>query len=168
MRIIDVVHEINCSAETFWKVFLDREFNQTFFLKEAGFSAYEILEQKETETEVTRRLRGSPKTSAPKAMLKIMGDSFGYLEEGRTIKGSNLWTYKNTPNVLPDKLTNEGSIRIEPAGEHQVKRLSQFRIEARIFGLSGIIEGVAEKDFRAGSDQSAQFMNRWIRERKLA
>ena len=165
MRTIQLSHEIHCNAETFWKVFLDREFNETLFRQELGFPHYDIISFEEKDTEIVRRIKGTPKTSAPKAVQKMMGDGFGYLEEGRMQRGSNLWTFKITPNTMAEKITNEGYVKIEPAGDNKVKRLSELKFEARIFGVGGMVESTAEKDFREGYDASAVFMNRWIKER---
>jgi hypothetical protein len=93
-----------------------------------------------------------------------MGDGFGYLEEGRMTRGTNLWSFKTTPNAMADKLTNEGTVRVEPAGAGKVKRIADVRIEARIFGVGGMVEGAVEKDYRDGWDKSAAFMNRWLRD----
>jgi hypothetical protein len=165
MRTIQLLHDIHCSVETFWKVFLDREFNETLFRKELGFPQYDIIDVKETDTEIVRRVKGNPKTSAPRAVQKLMGDGFGYSEEGRMKRGDNLWTFKITPNTLAEKITNEGYVKVEPAGEDKVKRISELKFEARIFGVGGMVESTAEKDFREGYDASAVFMNRWIQER---
>ena len=165
MRNIQLNHEINCNAETFWKVFLDREFNETLFRKELGFPQYDIISFDEKDGEIVRRVKGNPKNSAPKAVQKLMGDGFGYLEVGRMKRGDSVWTFKITPNTMADKITNEGFVKCEPAGEDKVRRVSELKFEARIFGVGGMVESTAEKDFRDGYDVSAVFMNRWIKER---
>lgn len=167
MRNVHLEHEIHCDVETFWKVFLDREFNETLYRKQLAFPAYDILEQAETDSEVVRKTKGRPRTNMPAAVQKLMGDNFGYVEEGRMKKGSNLWTFKVHPSTLADKLTNEGTVRVEPIGTGKVKRLADFKLEARVFAIGGLIESTTEKEYRDGWDASATFMNHWIRE-KLA
>ena len=39
-------------------------------------------------------------------------------------------------------------------------------IEAKIFGVGGLIESSAEKQLREGWDKSAVFMNKWLAEHK--
>ena len=51
---------------------------------------------------------------------------------------------------------------IEPAGDGKVRRVSDASIEAKVFGLGGVLEGTAEKEVRDGWDKEAVFMNRWV------
>ena len=59
-------------------------------------------------------------------------------------------------------MTNTGSVRVEAVGDDKVRRVADLFIEAKIFGLGGLIESSAEKQLRDGWDQSAVFMNKYI------
>ncbi len=164
MRQINLAHEINCNVETFWKVFFDKEFNTSLFLKELGFPSYQIVEKTETDTAIIRVIKGQPKMSGPKAMMKLIGDSFGYQEDGRLDRNTGVFTWKMTPNKLAGKLRCEGTVRAEPLGDDKCKRLADITVEAKVFGIGGVIESNTEKQFREGWDQSASYMNRWLKE----
>jgi hypothetical protein len=151
--------EIQCDVDTFWKVFLDKEYNRAFYLEELGFPRLEILEQ----TETTRRLRAVPKMDMPGPVKKILGDSFGYEEVGSLDRQKNEWRWKMVPNTMPDKLKTDGVVRVEPAGEGKCRRVDEVNIEAKIFGIGGLIESSAEKEIKAAWDKEAAFMNRWIK-----
>lgn len=157
-----VKHEINCNADTFWKIFFDKEFNETLFLKELGFPQYKILDARETDTQVIRKISGQPKMNLPGPVAKIMGSGFSYTEEGSWDKNTKVWRWKMTPSTLADKMRNEGTMRIEPIGENRVRRIADIDIEAKIFGVGGLIESSAEKELRNGWDHSAVFMNKWL------
>lgn len=162
MATITLKHEINCDAETFWKLFVDDEFNDRLYRDVLQFPEFKVVEQRETETEIIRNTQGRPKMNVPAPVAKLLGSSFGYLDEGRLDKKTGTWRFKITPTILAGKLRNEGTVRIEPAGEGKVRRLVEIIIEAKVFGVGGMLESATEKETRDGWEKSAKFMNEWI------
>lgn len=157
-----VSHEINCDVDTFWKTFFDKTFNEKQYLEALGFPDFQILEQKETDGQITRRVAGTPKMNLPGPVAKILGPNFRYTEEGTFDKAGKTWRWKMIPSVLADKLRQEGTLRVEPVGEGRVRRVADLVIEAKIFGIGGLLESTAEKQLREGWDQSAVFMNKYL------
>jgi hypothetical protein len=164
MSKFTLTHEIHCDPASFWKLFFDRDFNQALFKQHLGFPEFQVVEQRENEREIYRKVAGTPKMDVPGPVAKVLGTSFSYSEEGTFDKATQTWRWKMTPSAMPDKLRNEGVVRIEPAGEGRCRRISEIVAEAKVFGIGGLIEGAAEKNLRDGWDKSAQFMNQWIRE----
>lgn len=162
MSKITLTHEINCNLDTFWKLFLDKAFNEKLYKEKLGFPEYTILEQVETDTEIIRRAAGQPKMDLPGPVAKLLGPGFRYTEEGRLNKATRVWAFKLTPSTLADKLRNEGTVRAEPVGDNKVRRITELIIEAKIFGVGGLVESTAEKQFRQGWEDSAVYMNQWI------
>jgi hypothetical protein len=167
MGKLTITHEINCDANTFWKVFFDREFNLASY-KDIGFPHFEILSQEENDKQIVRKVKGSPPLNLPGPVAKLLGPSFGYTEDGTFDKATQRWTWKMTPSTLADKLRQEGTLRIEPIGDKKVRRIADLFIEAKVFGVGGLIESSAEKELRSGWEKSAVFMNRWLAERHVA
>lgn len=163
MAKFTVTHEINCDVETFWKVFLDKEFNEKLYKGHLGFPDFRILDQRDSETEVVRKVAGTPKMNVPGPVAKVLGSNFGYTEEGRLNKATNLWSWKMIPGNMADKLRNEGTMRVEPVGDKKVRRIAEIIIEAKVFGIGGLIESSAEKQLRDGWNDSAVFMNDWVK-----
>ena len=160
-----VTHEINCNEETFWKLFLDKEFNERLY-KHLGFPQFTILSQEENDQKVTRKVHGQPKMDMPGPVAKLLGSSFSYDEEGALDKKSKVWSWKMTPSALADKMRNGGTMRVEKVGDDKVRRIADIDIEAKIFGVGGLIESSAEKQLRQGWDDSAVYMNNYIAENK--
>ena len=158
-----VTHEIHCNAERFWKVFLDKDFNNELFKNYLAFPAFQIVEQTESDTEIVRRITGQPKMDMPGPIAKLLGSNFGYREEGTLNKKAGLWQWKMIPSTLADKLRNEGTMRVEPVGDSKVRRIADITIEAKIFGVGGLLESTSEKQLREGWDRSAQFLNDWLK-----
>lgn len=157
-----VTHEINCNAETFWKTFFDKGFNEELYLQHLGFPDFKVLEQNETDTQITRKTAGQPKMDVPGPVAKLLGSGFRYTEEGSFDKKTQLFHWKMIPSTLADKLRTEGTVRIEPIGDNKVRRIADITVEAKIFGVGGLMESSAEKQLRQGWDNSAIFMNKYL------
>jgi hypothetical protein len=162
MRKVTFRHEIHCSVDRFWKVFFDREFNRSLFVDKLKFPEYEVLEQTDHDGAVHRRVRGRPKMNVPAAVAKVLGDRFGYEEEGRFDPKAQKWSWKMKTNTLTDKLHNSGTVTVEKAGEDKCVRVSEIEMEAKVFGLGGLLEKTTEEEYRTGWEASARFMNEWL------
>lgn len=158
-----VTQEINCNPETFWKVFFDKDFNNALYKDALQFPAFQITSQQETDTQIIRKVSGQPKMDMPGPVAKLIGSNFSYTEEGTFDKATKVWRWKMTPSSLADKLRNEGTMRIEAIGNDKVRRIADITVEAKIFGVGGLIESSSEKQLRAGWEQSAHFMNDYIK-----
>jgi hypothetical protein len=159
MRKVTAEHEVACSSDKFWELFFGKEFNDELYLKVLQCSSFEILEQSDT----ARRLLVSPKVNMPKAVMKLMGDSFSYEERGTFDPDKGIWSYEVLPNALKGKLTNNGTVRCVSLGEGRCKRVDEMKVEAKVFGLGSIIEGSTEKEVLGAWDHAAVFMNDWIK-----
>lgn len=157
-----VTHEINCNEETFWKTFLDKSFNEKLYREALGFPQFDIIEQNETDTQVTRKAKGTPKMDMPGPVAKLFGSGFSYIEEGSLDRKAKVWRWKTIPSAMAEKIRSEGIVRIEPVGSDKVRRIAEIEIEAKIFGVGGLIESSGEKQLRQGWDESAAFMNKYL------
>jgi len=158
MKNVTAEHDIACSPETFWKLFFDKAFNDELYLKVLKCDHFEILEQSDR----TRRLRVSPKVSVPGPLKKLMGDGFSYEEVGTFDQAKSTWSYEVLPDTLKNKLTNKGTVRCVPAGDGKCKRLDDMVIEAKVFGVGGLIESTTEKQVREAWDLASSFTNEWV------
>jgi uncharacterized protein DUF2505 len=166
MAKFTMTHEINCGAERFWQLFFDKEFNDALYKGKLGFPKFEIVDFKETDATIYRKAVGQPKMNMPGPIVKLLGSNFAYTDEGTLDKKTGLFKFKTTPSTLADKLKNEGSVRIEALGTDKLKRITELLIEAKVFGLGGLIESSTEKQMRQGWDDSAVFMNQYLIDHK--
>jgi hypothetical protein len=157
-----LTHEINCGPERFWQLFFDKEFNEKLYRGQLGFPEFAIVDSRDNDKETWRKAVGKPKMTMPGAVQKVLGDAFGYTDEGALNKATGVFKFKVTPSKLADKLTNEGSVRVEKIGDNKLRRVVELVIEARVFGIGGMIESSTEKQLRQGWDDSAAFMNKYL------
>ena len=164
MKKITLTHEINCSEERFWELFFDDAFNTALFRDHLSFPKYEILNLKRHDDgRVDRTVRGVPKMDVPKALQKVLGDGFGYDEDGSYDPKTGTWTWKMKPNTLAGKLRTEGTVRCEKVSDDKCRRVAVIELEAKVFGVGGLLESTTEKEMRTGWDSSAAYMNEWIK-----
>ena len=163
MSTFTMRHELDCDPERFWKLFFEEDFNIALF-KALEFPAWKLVETKETDKEITRMVKATPKMDAPAAVVKLLGSSFGYDEEGRFDKATKTHKFIIKTNVMTEKLRNEGTVKCEPRGEGKSTRVVEIIAEAKVFGLGGMIESSFEKSFRTGWQQSADFINGWVKD----
>ncbi|MFO0546964.1 MAG: DUF2505 family protein [Polyangiaceae bacterium] len=155
-------YEFACDVETFWKHFFDDTYQLAFFKEGLGFPEAKILEKTETK----RRMRVVPKLTMPAPVAKLVGDSFAYEEEGTFDKGRNEYTWRMIPSTMKDKLFSSGSVRAEAAGEGRMRRINTMQMEAKVFGLGGLIESSTEKDVTAAWEKEAVFFKKWLERAK--
>ena len=167
MRRFTLTHEFNCSVETFWRLNFDREMNEAMFRQGLGFPDYQVQELKDTDAEIFRRTVATPKMDLPGVVQKALGSSFRYTEETRFNKTTKVCHFKGIPSTMADKLTTEGSFRVEAVGANRCKRTIDFQVDAKIFAVGGVFEETAEKNMRQSYDVSARFMNQWIADKNL-
>jgi Protein of unknown function (DUF2505) len=151
-----------CSADTFWKTFLDENYTRALFIDELGYRELTVLER----TDTSRKLRVVPKINLPGPLQKLVGDSFGYEEHGTLDRAKNQWTWRMVPKK--EIVASRGTLRIEPVGDAQCRRHDEVIVEGKIFGLGGIIESTAEKEVRASWAKENAFLARWLETHKQA
>lgn len=169
MKRFTLTHEFDCSVDTLWKLNFDRELNEQLYRKALAFPHYEVQEFREDDREIFRRTLATPTVNAPAVVQKAMGSSFRYTEESRFNKGTKVCAFKGIPSVMADKLTTDGTMRVEAlAGGARCRRVIEFTVEAKIFGVGGIFESTAEDNLRTSYDKNAAFLRQWIADKKLA
>lgn len=158
MGSFQMKHEMDMSAEKFWELFFNNDLQKDIFLKCLGFPKWEVVEFKDGEKEIIRVTKAQPKMEVPGAVAKLIGDGFGYTENGSFDKAAKVYKYKITPSTMADKIKNEGSVRVEAKGDKCV-RVVDIIMECKIFGIGGMIEKTFEKQTRDGWEESAKFLN---------
>ncbi len=164
MKTVTGTMALPCSADTFWRVFLDEAYTRAMFMEQLGFKDFALLEL----TETTRKLRAVPKVNLPSVLEKLVGDSFAYEEHGTLDRARNEWRWRMVPptpepgkKARKELVATSGIVRVEPAGDG-CRRIDEVQVEAKIFGVGGIIESTVEKEVRASWAKEQAFLLRWL------
>lgn len=155
-----------CTPETFWAAFLDESYLTALYLEELEYRAFAVIEIGET----SRKLRIVPKMKLPAPVAKLIGESFTYEEHGTLDRARSEWTWRMVqpanlgPTSKPrkDVVTMHGTVRVEATGDGHCRRTDEFSIEAKIFGIGGLIESSIEKELRTARAKEYAFLARWV------
>lgn len=164
-----IKHTIETDVDTFWnKLIFDAEFNRALFQDYLGFTTYRLIEDRtEPNGERHRRVECTPKVELPAAARKIFGDNLGYTEVGRYDPAQRKYFVQVLPNVGGDKVKTTTDLWTESIGDKRMERIVNVDNTVKVFGLGTLLEGFIEQQTRDNYAKSADFTNRWIRERGL-
>jgi hypothetical protein len=164
-----IQHDFDCSEATYWDVtFLDPDFNRRLYLDTLRFPVWKVLDQKITDDAVERRVEVQPLIeNLPSAIKKVVGDRFGYVEEGKLDRKQNRYRFKVIPTAMPDKTHISGEMRTERLGDKQCRRIVEFNVEVKVMMLGKIVEQKTIEDTRASYDKMAVFFKQYLKEKGL-
>lgn len=163
-----IEHTYSCSEEVFWnRIFLDDEYNQKLFVGELHFESWRVVRSEVRGSEVHRVVEGVPRIGdrVPGAVKKLLADGVGYEERGVVDLQAHRYRLEVTPRSLANKLTITGELSTTPVGERACRRIYIGRVEARVFGVGGVLEDLLLDNIAKSYDKAAVFTNRWIAER---
>jgi len=157
---------LSCTPDAFWESFFDESYLRALYLDELEARVFDVLEI----GEASRKLRIVPNMKLPAPVAKLIGESFAYEEHGTLDRAANEWTWRMVqpasldPKSKPrrDAVTMHGTVRIEPSGDGHCRRTDSFTVEAKIFGLGGLIEASIEKELKNARAKEYALLARWI------
>jgi len=150
---------LDCSEDEFWeRIFRSEDFNQ-YLYEGLGFE-YELLEwNRETGY---RRAKVCPTQQMPRAVAKVLGDRFCYVEEGTFDTSAERYDFRVIPSSLPDRIRVKGSVMVEAVSPHQCERRVTIEISASVLGLGRLIETYFVAITREQYAKNAALVNEYL------
>lgn len=170
MPEITLRHEIDTDEDTFWsKIVLSEEFNKKLYEGALKFPGWTLLEQKEDDAKITRRVKVDPKADdLPGPLKKVMGDGkLSYVEEGTFDKKTKRYSFKVQSSLMPDKTKVSGELWAEKIGDKKIRRMCTIRVEVKVMLIGGMIEERVMGDLKKSYDDSTAATNAYIKEHGL-
>jgi hypothetical protein len=162
MRRHHMDHEIHCSPERMWELFFDNEFNVEMYEQGLGFPSCKILERTDDGEVLHRRMVMIPKLEMPKAVAKLVGDKVGFEEIGDWTRKQGVFRWRLLLAAFGDKVRVEGEMRLVANGEGHCRRVVDFEVEAKMFGVGKLIEKTAAENTIDGWTKSAKWINGYL------
>jgi len=164
-----IEHDFDCSEATFFQVtFFDPEFSRRLYLETLKFPGWKVLEEKVTDEALERRVEVQPLVeNLPGPLKKLLGDRFGYVEEGKLDRKQNRYRFRVIPSAMPDKTRISGELRTERLGDKRVRRIVEFSIDVKVMMLGKLVEQKSIEDTRASYDKMAVFLRQYLKEKGL-
>jgi len=167
MRQFTITQTIETDPAGHWALYLDDSHDRAQYLEGLHYPAYELVERTETDQEIRRTIRVTPKLELPGPVAKLFGSRFGYVEAGVFDKATRVWSSSTTPNMLQGRLSTKTVVRVEPDGAH-CKRFCDITVQANVFAIGGLIESSLESNLRTGWAGVAAYMNRKLAAHRAA
>ena len=165
---LKTTHTFPIDVKTFWeKLYFHEEYNRALYLTQIGAKSYEVVECKDTEKTLTRRVKITPKQSAPSILQKMLKGEFTYVEEGTFHKADGTYRFQITPSMMPEKIKVSGVVTAVAAGDKSVKRTIDLSLKADVFAVGGQIEKFVGGEITRGYDESYEFTMGWIKKHGL-
>src|SRR5262245_11388621 len=133
-------HNLDCDSATYWKCVFDPEYNRRLYLEVLKFREFKVLEQKEDDRTIKRRIYlNPPAQDLPGPIAKVVGD-LSWVEEGTYEKATHKYTFKIIPASQAEKSNIHGEVHTEDRGPKKAERIAKNHIEVKIFMIGGLIE----------------------------
>jgi hypothetical protein len=161
-----VTHKIETDVDGFWNAFLDPELGQAMADDLKEYAGFEVVEERRDEHgNVHRRINCWTKFEIPAIAQKLVGDG-KYAEIGTFDNAAKRYKAQHLPNMNPDKIRTDFVIYARPIGDGKhCERVIEVNNTVNVFGIGGILASIMEKTQREVHTHSADFTNKWLRER---
>jgi hypothetical protein len=168
MALARIEHAFDCDEDRLWQVALfDEEYSRRLYLETLRFPTWRILESKMDGDLFVRKVEIRPRLDdVPGPIRKIVGDQFGYVEEGTFDKAKRSYQYRMIPSKMPDRSRIVGRMYTEQRGPGRCARIVELEVEVDIMLVGKMIEDRTIADTRATHEQMAAFTRRYLAEKK--
>lgn len=169
MPEVTLRHEIDTDEDTFWsKIVFDEAFNKQLYEGALKFPGWKVLDAKDDDAKITRRVQVDPPVAdLPGPLKKVIGDRLAYTEEGSFDKKSKRYAFKVTPSTLADKTKVSGEMWCEKISDKRIARVCRINVEVKVFVVGGMVEDRIAADLRSSYDNSTTFTNQYIKDHAL-
>jgi len=150
---------LDCSEKEFWvRIFGSEDFNQ--YLYEGLGYKYELQEwNRETGY---RRAKIWPSHQMPRAVARVLGERFSYVEEGTFDAEAERYDFHIITSAVTDRIRAQGTVAVEAISAHQCERRVTLEIAADLLGLGSLIEAYFVATTREQYAKNAALVNEYL------
>jgi hypothetical protein len=161
-----VRHIIETDIDSFWALTFDQEVARKLLQKLGNQGDFEVLEERIEGAITHRRIEWRANSELPAFAKKLVGDGT-YTEIGTYDAAAKKYTADCVPKLGGEKFLTRYEITAEAAdGGSSCTRVITTENIIKVFGLGAMIAKMLEHAQRESHEQSAQFLNDWIRAQK--
>jgi hypothetical protein len=158
-------HTVHGDADAYWRCVFDDEFNQRLYVDVMRFREFKMLRVEETDDVIARSLYFyPPSVPMPKPVEKILGD-MSWVEEGTYDRRARRLRVRYVTARMADKISIEGDMWCEPAGDRAVERVAAMRVDAKLFVVGPLVQKAIVADLNKNLATIAEFTSDFIREK---
>lgn len=150
---------LDCPEKAFWeRIFASEDFNH-YLYEGLGFE-YELQDwNKETGY---RRAKIWPMHQMPRALARVFGERFSYIEEGTFDAEAERYDFHVITSAVTDRIRAKGTVTVEAVSAHQCERRVTLEIAAEVLGLGRLIETYFVSSTREQYAKNAALVNEYL------
>ena len=150
---------LDCPEQEFWdRIFGSEDFNH-YLYEGLGFK-YELQEWNQ-ETGY-RRAKIWPTHQMPRAVARVLGSRFSYVEEGTFDAEARRYDFRVISSAVTDRIRARGTVTVEAVSAHQCERRVMLEIGADVLGLGRLIEAYFVTATREQYAKNAALVNEYL------
>jgi hypothetical protein len=159
-----IEHDFECNTDTYWDIFFSPEFNHSLFVERLHFERWEITSTQETPHGFRRVVEAIPPArNLPGPLKAILKRGTGYREEGEFNRADSTYRLVAISHSLPEKLVVSGKVHVVSRGENQCRRSYDAVVQAKLFGLGGLLEERVLADVEKSLNRAAEHTAAWLK-----
>ncbi len=152
-------HRINLPVSRYIELAFDPSFEKRISIEGMGNQACEILSRSVDGPVWTMHSRITPPDNMPAFIKKLVGGGFSMEDRRSHSKGAMEASGELSPSALRDKVKMGYKLRLVADGDQACRRIMDWEIEVKIFGIGGQVEKFIASEIEKGLDASARFFN---------
>lgn len=158
-----VRHTIDTDVDSFWKLTFDQALARVLLQKLGNQGEFSVLEERVEGSVTHRRIEWRANSELPEFAKKLVGDGT-YTEVGTYDAAKQRYIAECIPKRGGEKFLTRYEITAEPVdGGARCTRVITTENTIKVFGIGSMIAKVLEHAQRESHEQSAKFLNEWIR-----
>lgn len=160
---LTVRHFYPCSPERYWEMYWDEDFDAK--LQQGSTVDRELIEEREADGKLVRKLRMTPQSELPTPVAKIVGSKKLSWDQVNTwFKNDSRLTWEVLPTFISaDKFEAKGDFRVLPAdGGCKLEIDGEIKVNVRFIG--GRIEAEVVRQIEETYAQMKEVSDAWLAE----
>jgi hypothetical protein len=150
---------LDCSEREFWeRIFRSEDFKHYLY---EGLGFEHELQEWDEETGY-RRAKVWPTHQMPRAVARVLGERFSYVEEGTLDAETERYNFRVIPSAVPERIWAAGTVAVEAVSPHQCERRVTLEVGANVLGLSRLIEAYFIATTREQYAKNAALVNEYL------
>jgi hypothetical protein len=150
---------LDCSEKEFWqRIFCCEKFN-AYLYEGLGFK-YELQEWNPDTG--YRRAKLWPMQQMPKAVARVLGERFSYVEEGTFDAEAERYDFRVITSSVADRIRVKGTVVVDAVSPQQCERRVTLEIGADVLGLGRLIEAYFVATTREEYAKNAALVNEYL------
>lgn len=158
-----VKHIIDTDVEGHWRLFFDLELARAMHREHPNMGTFEVLEVRLENGLEHRRIDCRSNVELPDIVKKVVGDS-SYFEVGCFDTVQKKYSAYCVPKRGADKFKTSYEVTARPIDDgKRCERVIVIENSVKLFGVGAMLERMLDNAHREAHDQSAIFINKWLR-----